>query len=139
MNRYYAAVFACFALCFGIVACASADQGPTMQPQTGVRAPQQDGLPAANESSILHPRTAVTNGHGRLDSPLPHLVIQCPISHGAANRCESFVVSGNPQPAELGEATASVPFLVIACTLVDGEAEYCTRSYTPVGDQIIAP
>jgi hypothetical protein len=73
------------------------------------------------------------------DAPLPHLVIQCPISHaGNANDCESFVVSGNPTPRELGEATAAVPYLVIACVLIHGNAQDCVKSVTPVGGQIIA-
>jgi hypothetical protein len=74
------------------------------------------------------------------DTPLPHLVIQCPISHaGNANDCESFVVSGNPTPGELGESTADRPYLVIACVLIHGNAQDCVKSYTPTGDQIIAP
>jgi hypothetical protein len=74
-----------------------------------------------------------------LDTPLPHLVIQCPLHRGAANDCESFVISGNPQPDELGEATATRPYVVIACVLIHGEAEDCIKSFTPRGDQIIAP
>ena len=87
-------------------------------------------------AGIVSAAEAASHHH---DAPLPHLVIQCPISKaGNANDCESFVISGNPTPHELGEATAAVPYLVIACVLIHGNAQDCVRTHTEVGGQIIA-